>query len=113
MQKSFVNRPWGGFIKFINNKTCTVKILLIKKNEKLSLQVHKLRKEFWYVAAGKIKVTFGKNLKSLKRKNIKQGGYIDIPKRFIHTMDGLEDSQVLEISTGKFKESDEIRIKDK
>jgi len=29
------NRPWGGFIKFIENKPCTVKILTVKKGELL------------------------------------------------------------------------------
>jgi mannose-6-phosphate isomerase-like protein (cupin superfamily) len=113
MKKNFISRPWGGFIKFIDNKPCTVKILLVKKNEELSLQIHGLRKEFWYVTNGKIKVTFGRKIESLRKKTLKQGEYIDIPKKFIHKMEGLENSQVLEISTGKFKENDEIRIEDK
>ena len=106
-------RPWGGFIKFIDNKPCTVKMLFINKGGKLSLQFHKLREEFWYVISGKIKVTLGRSLKSLKKKNLKEGQNIEVPKRFLHRIEGIKESKVLEISTGKFMENDEIRIEDK
>jgi len=106
-------RPWGGFIKFIDNKPCTVKILFIKKGGRLSLQLHKLREEFWYVIGGKIKVTLGKSLKSLKKKGLKEGESIEVPKGFLHRIEGIKNSKVLEISTGKFIENDEIRIEDK
>ena len=108
-------RPWGGFIKFIDNKPCTVKILLIEKQESLSLQSHKLRQEFWYVLSGKIKITTGKTIKSLKIKTLKKGQSIVIPRQYPHRATGLASpySEILEISTGKFEEKDEIRYDDK
>lgn len=106
-------RPWGGFIKFIDNKPCTVKILYIKRGESLSLQLHKLREEFWYLISGKVKVIFGRNLKLIKKKILQEKEYIRIPKKFLHRMEGIENSKVLEISTGEFRENDEIRIEDK
>jgi len=112
LEKDF-RRPWGGFIKFIDNKPCTVKILQIKKGESLSLQFHKLRREFWYLISGKIKVTIGKDLKSLKNKILKEGEYTFVPRKFLHQIEGIKNSKVLEISTGKVKENDEIRIEDK
>lgn len=112
LEKDF-KRPWGGFIKFIDNKPCTVKILQIKKGESLSLQSHKLRTEFWYLISGKIKVTVGKNLKSLKSKILKEGKYIFILPKSLHRAKGLVNSRILEISTGKFKENDEVRYEDK
>jgi len=112
IEKDF-NRPWGGFIKFIDNKPCTVKILQIKKGESLSLQFHKLREEFWYLISGKIRVTIGKSLKSLKKKTLKEGQFVSVPKKFLHRIEGLTSAKALEISTGKFKEGDEIRIEDK
>jgi len=107
------NRPWGGFIKFIDNKPCAVKILYVKKGELLSLQFHKLREEFWYVISGNIKVTIGKNLKQLKKKILKEGGYIFTPRGYLHRAEAFELSKILEISTGKFKENDVIRIEDR
>lgn len=112
IEKDF-KRPWGGFIKFIDNKPCTVKILQIKKGESLSLQSHKLREEFWYLISGKIKVTIGKNLKKLQKKILKEGEFIKIPKKVLHRAEGQENSKILEISTGKFKEGDETRYWDK
>jgi mannose-6-phosphate isomerase-like protein (cupin superfamily) len=112
LEKDF-SRPWGGFIKFIDNKPCTVKILQIKKGESLSLQFHKLRSEFWYLISGKIRVTIGDNLKSLKKKILKEGEYTFVPRKFLHRIEGIKNSKVLEISTGKVKENDEIRIEDK
>jgi mannose-6-phosphate isomerase-like protein (cupin superfamily) len=112
VEKDF-KRPWGGFIKFIDNKPCTVKILYIKKKEILSLQFHKFREEFWYVISGKIRVTVGKNLNKLKKTTLKEGQFISIPKKFLHRIEGLTLAKVLEISIGKFKERDEIRIEDK
>ena len=112
LEKDF-KRPWGGFIKFIDNKPCTVKILYIKKGESLSLQFHKLREEFWYVISGKIRVTIGKNLRLLKKKILKEGQFVSVPKKFLHRIEGIKNSKILEISTGKVKENDEIRIEDK
>lgn len=66
IEKDF-ERPWGGFIKFTENKPCTVKILQIKKDESLSLQSHKSREEFWYLISRKLNVTIGKNTKNLKK----------------------------------------------
>ena len=112
LEKDF-KRPWGGFVKFIDNKPCTVKILFIKKGESLSLQFHKLRREFWYLILGKIKVTIGKDLKSLKSKILNEEEYVFPPKNFLHRAEAIKNSKILEISTGKFKESDVIRIQDK
>lgn len=112
IEKDF-KRPWGGFIKFIDNKPCTIKILFLTKGESLSLQYHKLRDEFWYVISGRIKVTCGKNRKSLKKKLLKEGKYIFTPKKSLHRAEALENSKILEISMGKFKENDVIRIEDK
>ena len=112
LEKDF-KRPWGGFIKFIDNKPCTVKILYIKEGESLSLQYHKLREEFWYLISGKVKVTIGKGLKLLKKKTLKEGQFVSVPKKFLHRIEGIKNSKILEISTGKVKENDEIRIEDK
>lgn len=77
------------------------------------MQSHKLREEFWYVISGKIKVTFGKQLKSLKKIALKEGEFIRIKKGVLHRASGMNFSKILEISTGKFAENDEIRYEDK
>jgi len=112
IEKDF-KRPWGGFIKFVDNKSCTVKILQIKKGESLSLQSHKLREEFWYLISGKVRVIYGKNVKTLKNKVLRPEQYLIVARKILHRAEAIENSKILEISTGKFKENDEIRYKDK
>ncbi len=106
-------RPWGGFIKFIDNKPCTVKIHYFKKGETWSLQSHKLREEFYYVISGKVRTLIGKKQKQLKKKIIKEGEYNFTPKKYFHRIEAIEPSEVLEITTGMFLENDEIRYWDK
>ena len=103
-----INRPWGNFKEFIKNKKCTVKILEVKPNQELSLQLHKKRNEMWYFLTNGI-VQLGKI-----RKNIKKGQIVNIGKNIAHRLiAGKNKVEVLEISLGEFKENDEIRLEDK
>ncbi len=112
-------RPWGSFTLFALNEKCTVKILKVK--EQLSLQSHKNREEFWHVIDGKVEVLKGpvtENIDELEANLassiLTSGESIIIPKNTAHTLKNLnvKSSRVLEISYGRFDESDEIRYKD-
>jgi mannose-6-phosphate isomerase-like protein (cupin superfamily) len=99
-------RPWGNFLTFCKNEKCTVKILNINKNEKLSLQKHKKRKEVWYVLEP-VKIQKGDKIFKAKK-----GDKITIPKNVKHRIIADKPGKVLEISFGKFDEKDEIRLED-
>ena len=103
-----VEKPWGGFKQFILNKKCTVKILIVKPNQALSLQKHKKRKEMWFfLTPGNIQV--GK-----KKTKVKKGELIRINKNVAHRLFAKKKKvEVLEISEGKFSEKDVIRLEDK
>ena len=45
-------RPWGKFEKFHENELCTVKLIYINSNSRLSLQYHQHRWEFWKILKG-------------------------------------------------------------
>jgi len=70
------NRPWGRFEKFHENKPCTVKLIYINANSRLSLQYHNKRSEFWKVVKGTAIVELdGKSLSSQRvRPSLFQGG---------------------------------------
>lgn len=103
-----VKRPWGSFKKFIENKKCTVKILIIKSKQMLSLQKHKKRNELWYF------LTEGWIQLGTKKKKIKKGEIVNIKKMQAHRIFAKKkEVKVLEISSGKFDEKDEIRLEDK
>jgi len=102
-----VKRPWGDFKQFVLNEKCTVKILIVKPGQILSLQKHKKRKEQWYF------LTDGWVQLGMKKKKIKKGEIVNIPKMRAHRLFAKKNKvEVLEISYGTFDEKDEIRLED-
>ncbi len=109
MKKYTENRPWGKFEQFTHNEISTVKIITVKPKQKLSLQYHKKRKEFWRFLDNPAKVTIGK--KTIK---VKKDQEVIIPKRALHTVEALNKPvRFLEIAFGNFDENDIVRIKDR
>jgi len=109
MRKKSDKRPWGNFRQFTLNEKSTIKILNINPHQSLSVQKHKNRDEFWVILNNPAKITLGnKTFKATK------GDEILIKKGQIHTAEAYSKPlRILEISFGKFKEKDEIRLKDK
>lgn len=102
------NRPWGNFKRFTCNENSTVKIITILKNEELSLQTHKNRKELWYFLDDAI-VQIG-DIQQI----VKDGDCKIINKGVKHRIFAKDNKMRLtEISFGKFNEEDEIRLEDK
>lgn len=103
-----VVRPWGGEKHFVKNKECTVKILTVDPGEMLSLQKHKHRTEEWYfLTSGYVQV-------GNKKLKVKKGDFVKIKKNSSHRLFAKRNRvEVLEISYGKFLQSDEIRLEDK
>lgn len=100
-------RPWGEFLTFALNQKCTVKLLVVKAHQKLSLQKHKKRDELWYFLDDGFVEFENKN------KKVKSGKSIFIKKNQPHRLYAKEKSvRVLEVSFGNFNEKDEIRIED-
>lgn len=108
MKKYVEKRPWGKFEQFTHNEKSTVKIVTINPKQKLSLQYHTHRKEFIKFLDNPAKVTIGK--KTIK---VKKGQEIIIPRKTKHRIEALNKHvSFLEISFGKFKEEDIVRLED-
>lgn len=102
-------RPWGSFIEFTKNEPSTVKILTVKAHEAFSLQSHRERDEFWRVLSGTGYVTAGD-----RRIKAGPGDEFFIPRGAKHRIEsGNEDMEILEISKGRFDESDIERFEDR
>jgi mannose-6-phosphate isomerase len=102
------NRPWGRFEKFHENKSCTVKLIYVNANSRLSLQYHKKRSEFWKVIKGTAMVEIDE-----KRIVLGEGETITIPRQAKHRVLALEsECIILEISYGRFDENDIVRLED-
>jgi len=103
------SRPWGHFERFTLNEKCTVKLVYLDGDKRLSLQYHNNRAEFWKVVKGPVKVQLGKDT----IKVLQTGESITIPAKTIHRLIGISDAAIiLEISTGEFDESDIVRLVD-
>ncbi len=105
-----VERPWGNFRQFIENSPCTVKIITIKPNEKLSLQSHNKRAEFWYVVKGGGRVEIDEVVYEAG-----EGKEYEIKIGAKHRLTaGPYGLTVLEIALGEFDENGDItRYEDK
>jgi mannose-1-phosphate guanylyltransferase len=102
------DRPWGRFEKFHENQPCTVKLIYINLNSRLSLQYHKERWEFWKIIKGTAQVELEDKVLT-----VKEGENIVIPKRAKHRVKALNgDCIILEISYGRFDENDIVRVED-
>lgn len=109
MKKYIEKRPWGKFEQFTHNESSTVKIITVKPKQKLSLQYHKKRKEFWRFLDNPAKVTIGK--KTIK---VKKDDEVIILKNTLHSVEALNKPvRFLEIAFGNFNEDDIVRIEDK
>tara|TARA_Y100000310_G_scaffold344615_1_gene458315 strand:- start:4921 stop:5271 length:351 start_codon:yes stop_codon:yes gene_type:complete len=103
-----VEKPWGKFEEYSTNEKTTVKIITVKKGEILSLQSHKHRKELWVALdEGLIAQISG------RKKKLKKGETILVPKKAKHRVMAKENARFLEISFGKFDENDIVRYEDK
>jgi mannose-6-phosphate isomerase len=102
------NRPWGAFEKFHENQECTVKLIHVNSNCRLSLQYHKERWEFWKIVKGTAEVQLEE-----KKLILNEGESIVIPIGAQHRVKALGGNCViLEISYGRFNEGDIVRIED-
>jgi mannose-1-phosphate guanylyltransferase len=101
-------RPWGRFERFTLNEQCTVKLVYLDGDKRLSLQYHNNRSEFWKIIKGPVKVQLGNETKTLQTEES-----ITIPKKMTHRLIGAgTDGIILEISMGEFDESDIVRLED-
>lgn len=103
-------RPWGCFEILFQNQERTIKKLVIGPNQRISLQSHGLRHEFWFIESGKGLVT----LNDTEQVYIK-GNYIMIPRGTVHRVwnfDPKKDLIIIEIAYGVFKEEDIVRYED-
>lgn len=110
-------RPWGQFeilkqfkVSEKNGKDVTVKVHTVKPKVRLSYQSHKYRQEVWIFVQGRgIVVLNG------RKRNVKAGDVIRVPKSAKHRFGNIDDRQnlvLLEVTLGHFDEDDIVRYQD-
>jgi len=105
-----IPKPWGHEIWFANQPGYAGKILHIKKGHRYSLQYHERKVETQYLLKGKVRFTVGENVDNLEEIILEPGDKLDILPGMIHRAEGIEDSDILEVSTNDL--DDVVKIED-
>jgi mannose-6-phosphate isomerase len=105
-----VEKPWGYEIWWAVTDKYVGKILHVNKGQRLSLQYHVQKEESCYVLAGKLSLLQGDSEQTLTERQLKVGDTWHNAPGVIHTIEALEDSDVLEASTPYL--ADVVRLKD-
>ena len=102
-----VFKPWGRYEIIDKKPRFWIKKLFINQGERLSLQSHQYRDEYWLVLDGKIKAINGPDQLILS-----PGEQLKVNKGVKHRIVGLTNACVVEIALGLVKETDIIRYQD-
>ena len=103
-------RPWGNYHVIAKNTGYQIKEIKVERGEKISLQKHKGRSEFWQIVKGKSKIIIGKEEYFLK-----ENEHIYIPKDTVHRIENIGKKELIfiEIQLGEnLIEEDIIRFED-
>jgi mannose-6-phosphate isomerase len=108
-----VEKPWGYEIWWARTERYVGKILHVKKGESLSLQYHNVKEETIRIQSGRLLLEIGAADEEgqLRRVDMGPGDVMHIAPRTVHRMTGLEDCDVLEVSTPEL--DDVVRLEDR
>jgi mannose-6-phosphate isomerase len=109
-QPQRVEKPWGYEIWWAATDQYVGKILHVNKGHRLSLQYHKQKDETSYVLSGSLLLVQGDSEDALAERRVTVGDVWHNAPGVIHTVEALEDSDVLEASTPFL--DDVVRLKD-
>jgi mannose-1-phosphate guanylyltransferase/mannose-6-phosphate isomerase len=107
---AFVERPWGSFKQYANNRECTVSLMTVKPGQRLSLQSHTGRAELWIVIDDGALVQVGESVRAYRA-----GDEIWIPANEKHRLAcnaGAQPVRVLEVAFGNWQQEDIKRYED-
>jgi mannose-6-phosphate isomerase-like protein (cupin superfamily) len=106
-----IDKPWGYEIWYAWTDRYVGKLLHVKPGGRLSLQYHERKDESSYVLRGRLLLTRGPSLDRLTVVEVGEGFAWRNRPGEIHTIEGLEDTDVLEVSTPEL--DDVVRLQDR
>lgn len=106
-----IEKPWGYEIWYAWTDQYVGKIIHVNVGARLSLQYHDQKDESSYLLTGRLLLTRGPSPDQLTVTEITAGHtWRNLPGE-IHTIEGIEDSDVLEVSTPHLE--DVVRLEDR
>ncbi len=108
-----VEKPWGYEIWWGRTDRYVGKILFVKKGHSLSLQYHEVKDETVRVLSGKLlfETRAAGETGDLRRIEMSPGDTFHITPGTLHRMTGLEDCEIVEVSTPEL--DDVVRLEDR
>jgi len=108
-----VEKPWGYEIWWARTERYVGKLLHVKKGQSLSLQYHNVKDETIRIQSGKLlfETRPAGEEGPLRRLEMNPGDVFHITPGTVHRMTGLEDTDVLEVSTPEL--DDVVRLEDR
>ena len=105
-----INKPWG--YEHILEQTLfyTMKLLMMDKGHRCSLQYHEKKHETVFVVSGALKFTYGASVNDLQIIDLCRHDSFIIPPKLIHRMEAIVDCTYIESSTSH--ENDVVRLED-
>jgi len=110
IELNITHRPWGFYIKFLQEEGVWVKRVEVNPGARLSLQKHSHRSEKWNIVSGQGIVTLNEN-----EITVGPGSIVDVPLGAVHRMAniGKEKLVFIEVACGDdLSEEDIERIED-
>ena len=106
-----IYRPWGYYEALAEETRWQVKLIRVKPEEKLSLQMHHHRSEHWIIVKGTAKVEIDKKIEILTEN---QSVYIPLGSKHRLTNPGKIPLILIEVQSGSYVgEDDIVRFEDK
>jgi mannose-6-phosphate isomerase len=106
-----VEKPWGHEIWWAHTDAYAGKLLHVEAGHQLSLQFHREKDEASYLLSGRLRLTRGPSEEELEETEIGPGHAWRIEPGIVHSIEALEDSVVLEVSTPHLE--DVVRLQDR
>jgi mannose-6-phosphate isomerase len=106
-----VAKPWGHEVWWAQTEQYAGKLLIVNAGERLSVQLHRQKDETSYLLSGKLLVLQGPSADELNERIITPGASWRNEPGVVHTLEALEDSTVLEVSTPHL--DDVVRLSDR
>ncbi|PYQ00595.1 MAG: cupin [Acidobacteria bacterium] len=108
-----VEKPWGYELWWARTDRYVGKILHVRRGESLSLQYHNVKDETILLQSGRLLLETGAQgqREELRRIEMKPGDVFHITPGTLHRMTGIEDCDILEVSTPELE--DVVRLEDR
>ncbi len=106
-----VDKPWGYEIVFAETEAYCGKVLVVRKDEELSLQFHREKDEVIYVHEGRVELEAEEPGRPTDIEVVGPGRGFRFRPGMVHRLRALEDAVLLEASTPHL--DDVVRLEDR